>query len=222
MDQAGYHCRPRHQVEIFHAAKDCYIMARSSAGGGRGTGRVSGQDRLVSRRGGVGSEEAINLDEIDIPNDCDWVDTRAKDSLKSYQKYVKERHGDDASKHPLFDPDSWVQAVGGKKKGRLYGFNDISDPHAVMTGIPSMPGTSTSYLPATNEEVQRLNEKIAQLQQEKETERLEKEKERSEKLTMMEQIEQNRIANADMKEENTEMKEQIRFLLKNIPKSSSN
>ncbi|XP_076944443.1 uncharacterized protein LOC143615093 isoform X2 [Bidens hawaiensis] len=179
-------------------------------------------DRLAGRKGGEGSGDANALDEIDIHNDFDWVDTRAKDSLIPYHKYVKERHGDDASKRPLFDPDSWVQAVGGKKKGRLYGFNDISDPHAVMTGIPSTPGTSASYLPARNEEVQRLNEEIVQLRQEKETETLEKEKERAEKLSMMEQIKENRAANAKMQEKNDEMQEQIQFLLKNITKSISN
>jgi len=66
---------------------------------------------------------------------------------------VKEKYGDDASKRPLFDQDSWVQAVGGKKKGRLYGFNDIRDPHLMMTGIPSTESTSTLNLPERNEEV---------------------------------------------------------------------
>jgi len=66
-----------------------------------------------------------------------------------------------------------------------------------------------------------LNEEVAQLRQEKEAERLEKEKERAEKLTMMEQIEENRIANAKMKEENAEMQWQIQFLLKNITKNAN-
>ncbi|KAL8200813.1 hypothetical protein R6Q57_012152 [Mikania cordata] len=80
-----------------------------------------------------------------------------------------EKYRDNTSKHPLFDLDTWIQA--GKKKDRF----NISDPQVMMTGTQSTLGTST-YLPATNEEVQQLNEKIAQLQQEKEAERLEKEK----------------------------------------------
>ncbi|KAL8216986.1 hypothetical protein R6Q57_023823 [Mikania cordata] len=119
------------------------------------------------------TREAGNLDEIDLQTTVKWVDTRAKDSLKSYKECVKKRYGDDASKQPLFDPDSWIQAVGGRKKGRVYGFSDISDPHVVMTGTLSTP---------TNEHVQRLNEEITKLRQEKETERQEKEKEMAEKL----------------------------------------
>ncbi|XP_035835908.1 uncharacterized protein LOC118484118 [Helianthus annuus] len=163
-------------------------------------------DILLSRRGGEDSQTADGLDEIDLSSTVKWVDSRAENSLKSYKKYVKDKYGDDASKRPLFDEDSWIQAGGGKKKGRIYGFNDINDPQLLMTGTPSTPGTTSR-----NEEVQRLNEEIRQLRQEKETERLEKEKERAEKLKMMEQIEENRIANA-------QMKEQVQFLLKNISK----
>ncbi|KAL8239660.1 hypothetical protein R6Q59_016227 [Mikania micrantha] len=163
-------------------------------------------DTLLISKGGERSQEARNLDEIDLQNTVKWVDTRAKDSLISYKERVKKRYGDDASKQPLFDPDSWIQAVGGWKKGKVYGFSDMSDPHVVMTGTQSTP---------TNEQVQRLNEEITKLRQEKETERQEKEKERAEKLKMMEQIEENRNANA-------EMKEQIHLLLKNISKNRSN
>ncbi|KAL8228179.1 hypothetical protein R6Q57_015763 [Mikania cordata] len=146
-----------------------------------------------------------------------WMQSHGKKETRpldreSHQKYVNEKYGDDTSKHPLFDLDTWVQL--GKKKGTLF---DISDPH-VMTGAQSNSSTSL-YLPARNEEVQQLNEKIARLQQEKETERLEKEKEKAEKLIMREQIEENRVANDAMKEANAEMRKQIEFLLKNITKN---
>ncbi|KAK1408354.1 hypothetical protein QVD17_40065 [Tagetes erecta] len=62
--------------------------------------------------------------------------------------------------------------------------------------------------------VQQMKDKIVRLEEEKEIERLEKEKERAEKLAMMEQIEENTVTNA-------QMKHQIEFLLKNIPKNSS-
>ncbi|KAD6455016.1 hypothetical protein E3N88_09722 [Mikania micrantha] len=101
-------------------------------------------DKLLISKGGERSQEAGNLDEIDLQTTVKWVDTRAKDSLKSYKECVKKRYGVDASKQPLFDPDSWIQAVGGRKKGRVYDFSDISDPYVVMTGTSST---------ATNEEV---------------------------------------------------------------------
>ncbi|KAL8197980.1 hypothetical protein R6Q57_030007 [Mikania cordata] len=101
-------------------------------------------DKLLISKGGERSQEAENLDEIDLQTTVKWVDTRTKDSL-----------------------------------------------------------------------VQRLNQEITKLRQEKETKRQEKEKERAEKLKMIEQIEENRNANA-------EMKEQIHILLKNISKNRSN
>ncbi|KAL8268208.1 hypothetical protein R6Q59_002006 [Mikania micrantha] len=117
-------------------------------------------DKLLTSKGGERSQETGNLDEIDLQTTVKWVDTRAKDSLKSYKECVKKRYGDDASKQPLFDPDSWIQTVRGRKKGRVYGFSDISDPHVVITS--TSPTT-------TNEHVQRLNEEITKLRQEKET-----------------------------------------------------
>ncbi|KAL8257121.1 hypothetical protein R6Q59_029162 [Mikania micrantha] len=157
-------------------------------------------------------EATEEFEDINLQENVEWVDARAKESFKSYQKYVMEKYGDNTSKHPLFDLDTWVQAS--KKKGRLF---DISDPQVMITGTQSTSGTST-YLPARNEEVQQLNEKIAQLQEEKETERQEKEKEKAEKLAMREQIEENRAANNAIRETNAEMKRQIEFLLKNITK----
>ncbi|KAD2804982.1 hypothetical protein E3N88_38359 [Mikania micrantha] len=65
---------------------------------------------------------------VEYWNTDDW---KARSSINA--KRVKKRYGDDASKQPLFDLDSWIQAVGGRKKGRVYGFSDMSDPHVVMT-----------------------------------------------------------------------------------------
>ncbi|KAD2804975.1 hypothetical protein E3N88_38352 [Mikania micrantha] len=108
---------------------------------------ASNRGKLIGGKHTLGSQTYVtlkrkaagNLDEIDLQTTVKWVDTRAKDSLKSYKERVKKRYGDDASKQPLFDLDSWIQAVGGRKKGRVYGFSDMSDPHVVMTGTSSTP-----------------------------------------------------------------------------------
>ncbi|KAD7477469.1 hypothetical protein E3N88_00605 [Mikania micrantha] len=89
-------------------------------------------DKLLISKGGERSQESGNLDEIDLQTTVEWVDTRPLG-----QRILL--YGDDASKQPLFDPDSWIQAVGGRKKDRVYGFSDISDIHVVMTGTSSMP-----------------------------------------------------------------------------------
>ncbi|KAL8195283.1 hypothetical protein R6Q57_025686 [Mikania cordata] len=73
-------------------------------------------DKLLISKGGERSQEAGNLDEIDLQTTVKWVDTRANDSLVSFFTFKSYRYGDDASKQPLFDPDSWIQAVGGGKK----------------------------------------------------------------------------------------------------------
>ncbi|KAL8259994.1 hypothetical protein R6Q59_027947 [Mikania micrantha] len=80
-------------------------------------------DKLLISKGGEGPQEARNLDDIDLHAIVKW---------KSYKEHVKKRYGDDASKQPLFDPDSWIQAVGGRKKGRVYGFSDISDSFRML------------------------------------------------------------------------------------------
>ncbi|KAL8246622.1 hypothetical protein R6Q59_007838 [Mikania micrantha] len=81
-------------------------------------------DRLLRRERGEGSKEP---EEINFQDNVEWVDAKAKESFKSYQKYVMEKYGDNTSKQPLFDLDTWIQA--GKKKGRF----DISDPQVLMT-----------------------------------------------------------------------------------------
>ncbi|KAD5803604.1 hypothetical protein E3N88_14964 [Mikania micrantha] len=71
-------------------------------------------DRLLRRERGEGSKEP---EEINFQDNVEWVDAKAKESFKSYQKYVMEKYGDNTSKHPLFDHDTWIQA--GKKKGQV-------------------------------------------------------------------------------------------------------
>ncbi|KAK1411493.1 hypothetical protein QVD17_38042 [Tagetes erecta] len=163
-------------------------------------------DRLSRHVEGECSKEYESLEDIDLQNNVEWVDSKAEESFRLYKEYVKEKYGDDTSKRPFFDIDT---LVGGKKSGRF----DIRDPHVMTMVKPPMLGASSSCSTTTNEEVQQMKDKIVRLEEEKETERLEKEKERAEKLAMMEQIEENTATNA-------QMKHQIEFLLKNIPKNS--
>ncbi|KAK1440633.1 hypothetical protein QVD17_06462 [Tagetes erecta] len=163
-------------------------------------------DRLSRHGEGECSKEYESLEDIDLQNNVEWVDSKAEDSFRLYKEYVKEKYGDDTSKRPFFDIDT---LVGGKKSGRF----DIRDPHVMTMVKPPMLGASSSCSTTTNEEVQQMKDKIVRLEEEKEIERLEKEKERAEKLAMMEQIEENTATNA-------QMKHQIEFLLKNIPKHS--
>ncbi|KAD6796756.1 hypothetical protein E3N88_07652 [Mikania micrantha] len=87
-----------------------------------------------------------------IPYKPRWMGSQIWEKLKSYKECVKKRYGDDASKQPLFDPDSWTQAVGERKKGRVYGFSDISDPHVVMTGTSSAPTNEHKRHPSSEKD----------------------------------------------------------------------
>ncbi|KAL8200474.1 hypothetical protein R6Q57_011813 [Mikania cordata] len=48
-------------------------------------------DRLLSRKRGEGSKEP---EEINFQYNVEWVDAKAKESFKSYKKYVMEKYGD--------------------------------------------------------------------------------------------------------------------------------
>ncbi|KAL8224018.1 hypothetical protein R6Q57_019493 [Mikania cordata] len=125
-------------------------------------------DRLLRHERGEDSKEPK---EINFQDNVEWVDALAKESFKSYQKYVMEKYGDNTSKHPLFDLDTWMQAC--KKKGRF----DINDLQVIMTGsYLNLDPNKVQLARVLDIWVQQLNEKIVQLQQEKEAERLEKEK----------------------------------------------
>ncbi|KAK1429997.1 hypothetical protein QVD17_12404 [Tagetes erecta] len=103
-------------------------------------------DRLLRHGEGEGSKEYESLEEIDLQNNVEWVDTKAEESFRLYEEYVKEKYENDTSKRPLFDIDTMV---GGKKNGRF----DIRDPHVMTTVKPPMLGASNSCSTTTNEEV---------------------------------------------------------------------
>ncbi|KAK1406434.1 hypothetical protein QVD17_41732 [Tagetes erecta] len=117
-------------------------------------------DRLLRHGEGEGSQEYESLEEIDLQNNIEWVDTKSEESFRLYKEYVKEKYGNDTSKRPLFDFDTWV---GGKKNGRF----NIRDPHVMKMGTSPILGASNSCSTTTNEEVQQMKEKIVQLQEEK-------------------------------------------------------
>ncbi|MFS8004373.1 hypothetical protein Hanom_Chr13g01224991 [Helianthus anomalus] len=100
----------------------------------------------------------------------------------TYNKYVIEKCGEDTSLHPETDMEPWSQTVGGNKKARLYGTDNIADPHNVMPCASSMPSTCNSnpLERSDSDEVQRLKGKNEVLEQDK-----------IEKHAMMEKIEEN-------------------------------
>ncbi|KAK1421996.1 hypothetical protein QVD17_24814 [Tagetes erecta] len=104
-----------------------------------------------------------------------------------YKSYIVDKYQED--NHPRFDEDLWLRASGGKNKGKVYGFNNVDDPSALITGIPSTSCSSTSYGSGGQDlEIQRLKGVIEGLVAEKENEKAEKEREKAEKEAMHERL----------------------------------
>ncbi|KAK1424862.1 hypothetical protein QVD17_20202 [Tagetes erecta] len=126
---------------------------------------------------GEGLRDGLDLEE-NVHQDV-WSDVRSFQTYEKYKAYVVEKYGDEGT---LFDYDGWIQASGGMNKGKLYGLNNVSDPLALMTGIPSTECCSTSYEYGSESlEIQRLKGIIEGLMTEKEMEKAEKERENAEK-----------------------------------------
>ncbi|KAL8230131.1 hypothetical protein R6Q59_000543 [Mikania micrantha] len=115
------------------------------------------------------TDEGIDSEENVQEQNLNWVDERSSETWKIYEGYLVEKYGDDESKHPEYDSDLWFRATGGKNKGKLYGFSNVSDPQALLTGTPSTSCSSTTVAPSKNDsEIQRLNGVINELVKEKE------------------------------------------------------
>ncbi|KAJ9556391.1 hypothetical protein OSB04_011005 [Centaurea solstitialis] len=52
----------------------------------------------------------------------EYVTSRCSRVADEYSTSLSQKYGDDPSNHPLVDKELWEQAVGGMKKGRLFGF----------------------------------------------------------------------------------------------------
>ncbi|KAI3745044.1 hypothetical protein L1987_58144 [Smallanthus sonchifolius] len=108
--------------------------------------------------------EDIDLEEDVEEQNLKWVDERSHETWKTYEGYLEEKYGNDASKHREFDPDLWPRAVRGKNKEKIYGLSNIGDPLGLITGTPSTSCSSTTYI----HEIQKLNGIIEELVKEKE------------------------------------------------------
>ncbi|MFS8015513.1 hypothetical protein Hanom_Chr15g01357541 [Helianthus anomalus] len=99
---------------------------------------------LDSEENGQEQNQGLNGEEdIEEPN-RDWVDERSFETWKIYKGYLVEKYGSDESEHPKFDQDLWTRAGGGLNKGKLYGFSNVSDPLALITGTHSMSSSNTT------------------------------------------------------------------------------
>ncbi|MQM12834.1 hypothetical protein Taro_045755 [Colocasia esculenta] len=62
----------------------------------------------------------------------DYVSESARTIAETYDRTMAERYAE-GTPQPDLDPEAWVDAVGGPRKGRVYGFGDSLDTHPVLS-----------------------------------------------------------------------------------------
>ncbi|MQM16436.1 hypothetical protein Taro_049393, partial [Colocasia esculenta] len=66
----------------------------------------------------------------------DYVSESARTIAETYDRTMAERYAE-GTPQPDLDPEAWVDAAGGPRKGRVYGFGDSLDTHPVLSSYAS-------------------------------------------------------------------------------------
>ncbi|KAL2466497.1 putative transposase-like protein [Abeliophyllum distichum] len=70
-----------------------------------------------------------------------FIDIKSKIVHDKYKASIEFKYGIDGDDQPEFDPDSWINAVNGPSKGRIYGFGPRQHVAHVL-GTPASPRCS--------------------------------------------------------------------------------
>ncbi|MQM01534.1 hypothetical protein Taro_034292 [Colocasia esculenta] len=75
----------------------------------------------------------------------DYVSESARTIAETYDRTMADRYAE-GTPQPDLDPEAWVDAAGGPRKGRVYGFGDSLDTTPVLSSYASSvaPPTYTS------------------------------------------------------------------------------
>ncbi|MQM15556.1 hypothetical protein Taro_048503 [Colocasia esculenta] len=91
----------------------------------------------------------------------DYVSESARKIAKTYDRTMAERYAE-GTPQPDLDVEAWVDAAGGPRKGRVYGFGDSLDTTPVLSSYassiaPPAYGSSSTALPVSGvEEIRTL------------------------------------------------------------------
>ncbi|MQM02944.1 hypothetical protein Taro_035708, partial [Colocasia esculenta] len=66
----------------------------------------------------------------------DYVSESARTIVETYDRMMAERYAE-GTPQPDLDPEAWVDATGGPRKGRVYDFGDSLDTHPVLSSYAS-------------------------------------------------------------------------------------
>ncbi|MQL86170.1 hypothetical protein Taro_018709 [Colocasia esculenta] len=67
----------------------------------------------------------------------DYVSESARTIAETYDRTMADRYAEGTAQ-PDLDPEAWVDAVGGPRKGRVYGFGDSLDTTPVLSSYASL------------------------------------------------------------------------------------
>ncbi|KAL2475074.1 Uncharacterized protein Adt_35810 [Abeliophyllum distichum] len=136
----------------------------------------------------------------------DFIDKKSKRVYDKYKSSIEFKYGTDRDNQPEFDPDSWINAVNGPSKGRIYGFGP-RQPVSHVLGTPASPRRSIlAHDIMSNEDVNKLKSELASARN-----TIEENNERIANLTVrLERVEKNH---------NVELRDTVRNMLRelNIP-----
>ncbi|KAL2457251.1 Uncharacterized protein Adt_46427 [Abeliophyllum distichum] len=136
----------------------------------------------------------------------DFIDKKSKRVHDKYKASIEFKYGTDKDDQPEFDPDSWINAVNGPSKGRIYGFGP-RQPVSHVLGTPASPRRSIlAHDIMSNEDVNKLKSELASARN-----TIEENNERIANLTVrLERVEKNH---------NVELRDTVRNMLRelNIP-----
>ncbi|XP_017976903.1 PREDICTED: uncharacterized protein LOC18613326 [Theobroma cacao] len=82
----------------------------------------------------------------------DFIDNKSKSTSKMYNSVLSQKYGENLSSQPEFDPNAWIEAIGGIETTRthVYGFGTRVPVTALLTGTHSNVTTSESACGAIN------------------------------------------------------------------------
>ncbi|MQM06616.1 hypothetical protein Taro_039445 [Colocasia esculenta] len=81
-------------------------------------------------------------------NTGNFVSQKAKEVMETYVDQMVDKHGDDSTQHPEFDPTAWLAATGQPKKGQVFGFGSGLDAGGIINSSQDSHGSNTAVTPS--------------------------------------------------------------------------
>ncbi|MQM02582.1 hypothetical protein Taro_035350 [Colocasia esculenta] len=68
--------------------------------------------------------------------------------METYVEQMVDKHGDDSTQHPEFDPTAWLAETGQRKKGRVFEFGSGLDAGGIINSSQDSHDSTTAVTPS--------------------------------------------------------------------------